>query len=109
MVNLVQQKNNDVTSNNKDHDFIIIIIRNDDSNVVNVVIDAHHQQFFSAMARKFIFFDVETSSLGPEAEIVQIGAAGSKRLPPLDGHSPSSMKHKPCLYNSFIFLNDIFI
>ena len=104
---MAADKNNYFT-NNKDHDYIIII-RNDDSSVVNVAIDAHHHLFFSAMARKFIFFDVETSSLGPEAEIVQIGAAGSKRLPPLDGHSPSSMKHKPCLYNSFIFLNDIFI
>jgi hypothetical protein len=30
------------------------------------------------MSRKLIYFDIETSDIGPSAEIVQIGAVGTQ-------------------------------
>ena len=32
------------------------------------------------MARKFVYFDIQTTNFGPTAEIVQIGAVGSSRF-----------------------------
>jgi len=32
------------------------------------------------MARKFVYFDIQTTNFDPTAEIVQIGAVGSSRF-----------------------------